>query len=107
MCTFKKGDLTMFINKNTFKTKLGELLDNYSDLKDQVKDKIIEQAKEDLEGYKKKEVVDAFLVAQLTLLKGKNALLDILIDFFISRVPKTTQKIYDHLKAKIEGITKE
>lgn len=97
----------MFINKETFKTKLGKILDRYSDLKDEVKDKIIEQAKTDLEGYKKKEIVDAFLVKELNLLKGKNALLDILVDFFISRVPKTTQKIYDQLKVKVEGITKD
>ena len=97
----------MIINKETFKTKLGKTLDKYSDLKDQVKDKIIEQAKTDLEGYKKKEIVDAFLVKELSLLKGKNVLLDILVDFFISRVPKTTQKIYDQLKVRVEGITKD
>ena len=62
----------MFINKNTFKAKLGEVLDKYSDLKDQVKDKIINLAKENLQGYEKKEIVDAFLVKELTLLKGKN-----------------------------------
>lgn len=97
----------MFINKNTFKARLGEVLDKYSDLKDQVKDKIINLAKENLQGYEKKEIVDAFLVKELMLLKGKNVLLDILLDFFIARVPKTTQKIYDKLRAKIEGITKE
>lgn len=97
----------MFINKETFKTKLGKVLDKYSDLKEQVKDKIIEQAKTDLEGYKKKEIVDAFLIKELGLLKGKNALLDILVDFFIARVPKTTQKIYDQLKIKVDGITKD
>ncbi len=93
--------------KPDFKAKLGEVLDKYSDLKDQVKDKIIDLAKENLQGYEKKEIVDAFLVKELTLLKGKNVLLDILLDFFIARVPKTTQKIYDKLRAKIEGITKE
>ena len=97
----------MFINKETFKAKLETILDRYSELKDLVKDKIIEQAKTDLEGYRKKEIVDAFLIKELGLLKGKNALLDILVEFFISRVPKTTQKIYDQLKAKIDGITKD
>ena len=97
----------MFINKESFKTKLGKVLDSYSEAKDRVKDKIIEQAKTDLEGYKKKEIVDAFLIKELGLLKGKNALLDILVDFFIARVPKTTQKIYDQLKVRIDGITKD
>lgn len=97
----------MFINLKNFKNRLGEVLDKYSDLKEAVKDKIIEQAKEDLEGYKKKEVVDALLVKGLQSLKGKNALIDLIIDYFISRVSKTTQKIYDKLKAKIDGITEE
>lgn len=97
----------MYINLKNFKNKLGEVLDKYSDLKETVKDKIIEQAKEDLEGYKKKEIVDALLVKGLQALKGKNALIDLIVEYFISRVPKTTQKIYDKLKAKVDGITED
>lgn len=99
--------MAMFVNLRNFKEKLGELLDGYDELKEAVKDKIIEQASEDLEGYKKKEVVDALLIKGLTALKGKHALLDLIIEFFIKRVPDTTQKIYDKLRAKVEGITKD
>ena len=97
----------MFINFKNFKNSLGETLDKYSDLKEQAKDKIIEQATTDLAGYKKKEVVDALLIKGLTALKGKNTLVDLIIDFLIAKVPATTQKIYDKLQAKVKGITKD
>lgn len=99
----------MFINLKNFKQKLGVLLDGYSDIKDQAKDKIIEQASENLAGYKKKEVVDALVVRGLKALAEKLAspLLTVIIDYLILRVPTMTQKIYDHLKARVDGITKD
>lgn len=96
----------MFISLRNFRNKLGEMLDKYSDLKDTVKDKIIEQATSDLAGYKKKEIVDTLLVNGLNNLKGKHKIVDFIIDYFISKVPCTTQKIYDQLKARVSGITK-
>lgn len=99
----------MFINLKNFKNKLADLLDSYSDLKEQAKAKIVEQAKEDLEGYKKKEVVDALVVKGLKALATKLAspLLTLIIDYLIARVPVMTQKIYDHLKERVDGITKD
>lgn len=96
----------MFICLKNFRSKLSEVLDKYSDLKDVVKDKIIEQATNDLAGYKKKEIVDIFLVNGLKTLKGKHKIVDIVIDYFISKVPYTTQKIYEQLKVRVSGITK-
>lgn len=99
----------MFINLKNFKNKFSELLDGYSDLKEQAKEKIVEQASEDLAGYKKKEVVDALVVRGLKALSEKLAspLLTVIIDYLILRVPTMTQKIYDHLKARVDGITKD
>ncbi len=99
----------MFINLKNFKNKLADLLDGYSDLKEQAKEKIVEQASEDLAGYKKKEVVDALVVRGLKALAEKLAspLLTIIIDYLILRVPTMTQRIYDHLKARVDGITKD
>jgi hypothetical protein len=99
----------MFINLKNFKNKLADLLDGYSDLKEQAKAKIVEQAKEDLEGYKKKEVVDALVIKGLKALAEKLAspILTIVIDYLIARVPVMTQRIYDHLKERVEGITTE
>lgn len=97
----------MFINLKNFKGKLADLLDGYSDLKEQAKEKIVEQASEDLSGYKKKEVVDALVVKGLKALSDKlgSPLLTIVIDYLILRVPAMTQKIYDHLKERVDGIT--
>ena len=99
----------MFINLKNFKNKLAELLDGYSDLKEQAKEKIVQQAKEDLEGYKKKEVVDALVIKGLKALGEKLAspLLTIVIEYLIARVPVMTQKIYDHLKERVDGITEK
>lgn len=97
----------MFLNVKSFKEKLGNLLEKYADLKELAKDRIIELATEKLEGYEKKSLVDALIIKELELLKKTypNAILIFIIDFFIARVPVTTQKIYDKLKAKINGIT--
>lgn len=97
----------MFINFKNFKEKLTTVLDRYSELREQAKDKIIEQAQEKLEGYEKKAIVDAFIVKELEVLKKTypNVILVFIIDLLISRVPDMTQKIYDKLKAKIKGIT--
>lgn len=38
---------------------------------------------------------------------ARGAFDNILVDFLIARVPKTTQKIYDQLKIKVDGITKD
>lgn len=96
----------MFINLKNFKNKLCEMLDRYSDLKEVAKEKIIEQATSDLAGYRKKEIVDTLLINGLKTLKGKHKIIDFIIEYFISKVPYTTQKIYDQLKAKVSGITK-
>lgn len=97
----------MFINFKNFKEKLTNVLDRYSELREQAKDKIIEQAQEKLEGYEKKAIVDAFIIKELEVLKKTypNVILVFIIDLLISRVPDMTQKIYDKLKAKIKGIT--
>lgn len=97
----------MFINFKNFKEKLTNVLDRYSELREQAKDKIIEQAQEKLEGYEKKAIVDAFIIKELEVLKKAypNVILVFIIDLLISRVPDMTQKIYDKLKAKIKGIT--
>ena len=99
----------MFINLRNFKNKLADLLDGYSDLKQQAKEKIVEQATADLEGYKKKEVVDALVIKGLKALAEKlgSPLLTIVIDYLIARVPALTQRIYDHLKERVEGITEK
>lgn len=97
----------MFINLKNFKNKLADLLDGYSDLKEQAKEKIVDQASENLAGYKKKEVVDALVIKGLKALATKlsSPLLTIVIDYLILRVPAMTQKIYDHLKERVDGIT--
>ena len=96
----------MFSSFTNFKEKISQCLDKYSDLKERVKEEILAQAKTNLKGYQKKEIVDGLLIKGLNLLIAQynNKILTIILQYFISKVPTTTQRIYDELKNKIEEL---
>ncbi len=89
---------------NTIKMKVSD--DGIKTFFDFIKNKIIEQAKTELEGNDKKKNVDnaviLFIKSNLkTSTPVQNALINILIEY----IPVLTQCIYENLKKYVDGLT--
>ena len=78
-------------------------------VQDYAKKQDIKECEKHLKNYKTIDSIDALVVKGLKALAEKLAspLLTIVIEYLIARVPVMTQKIYDHLKERVEGITEK
>ena len=72
------------------------------------KDAIIDRAKENINGWEKKEQVDTLIRKAIDTLIAKHKVTNKLVLWIVDRikeaVPSITQLIYDFLKAKIEEL---
>lgn len=80
--------------------------ENFAEVLQFAKEKIVEQAKAKIPGIEKKIAVDNAVIVKIREIRStcKNKLVLWLIDQIIKVVPTVTQLIYDFLKAKIENL---
>lgn len=73
---------------------------------DFMKTKIIEQAKEELQGSEKKEKVDkAVIDFVLKNVKSGNPIINAFIGILIDYIPSVSQCVYEYLKKYVDGLT--
>ena len=80
--------------------------ENFIEILKLAREKIVEQAKENIPGIEKKIIVDEIVIAKITAWKNtcKNKMVAWVLDRIIEVIPSVTQLVYDFLKEKVESL---
>lgn len=92
------------IIRNTIHRNIPE--NTFSLVLELIKNKIIEQAKIELNGTEKKHNVDSAVIEFIrTTIICKNPIVNTLINILTDYIPVLTQYIYEYLKKYVDGLT--